>query len=386
MYQCVIGVPKEVKPQEGRVGVTPDGVRTLCAQSDSVIVEYDAGVLSGFSNHDYLSAGATVISNVEELYRRADMIVKVKELIPQEYRLIPLLNGKVLFTYLHLAGVDPELTMLLLEHKVTAIAYETVTGTENGRTIFPLLVPMSRIAGVQAMRGALLRYEKECYAKLEAVILGGGVVGEAALNQALVNDVGLVSVFESRQERVSELREKYFGEQSRLSVFPFSFLETAIGRKVLYGADIVISGILIPGGAEAPKVLTQKHFRHMKHGAYIADVSIDQGGSTVWSRVTKPGETFTRGKRGIVLSCVPNIPGSTVPKEATEELTKATFPFVELLGASIQQHGIGGAWHAMRANKDLRNGLQTQGGYVTNRFVAEKYGLQDKYQQLDRIF
>ncbi|MDO8520760.1 MAG: alanine dehydrogenase [bacterium] len=386
MSQCMVGVPKEVKPQEGRVGITPDGVRELYALGIKVVVERGAGVLSGFSDDAYVSAGALILESVHDLYRDANMIVKVKELTPKEYWLIPLLKGKVLFTYLHLAGVDPELTKLLLKHEVTAIAYETVTGMEGGRTVFPLLVPMSRIAGVQSARTALLRHPKEQYRKLEVVILGGGVVGEAALNQMLMNEVELVSVFESREERVRELRAKYAGKQETLSVFPLSFLESAMGRKVLHGADIVISGVMLPGGAAAPKVLTQKHFRIMKHGAYIADVSIDQGGSTAWSKVTKPGETFTRGKNELVFSCVPNIPGSTVPREATEELTNVTLPFVELLGTSIQKYGVDGAWHAMRGNKDLRNGLQTQGGHVTNHFVAEKYGLQDQYQQLDRIF
>ncbi|MEK7118653.1 MAG: alanine dehydrogenase, partial [Patescibacteria group bacterium] len=143
MRQCMVGVPKEVKPQEGRVGITPDGVRALRSLDIEVGIETEAGELSGFSDDDYISAGALCYLKLEALYKDADIIVKVKEPTPSEYHLLPLLRGKTLFTFLHLAGVDPELTKLLLEHKVTAIAYETVTGTANGRTIFPILVPMS---------------------------------------------------------------------------------------------------------------------------------------------------------------------------------------------------------------------------------------------------
>src|SRR3989338_1105986 len=384
MSRCVIGVPKEVKPEEGRVGITPDGVHDLCALGVEVIVETDAGKLSGFSDGDYLASGATVASRVESIYREATAIVKVKELIPEEYRLIPFLRHKVLFTYLHLAGVDPRLTVLLLEHEVTAITYENVTRMVDGRTTFPLLVPMSKIAGTQAMRGALARYPKERRRELEVIILGGGNVGEAALVEALLSDVSSVGVFETAEERRAQLEDLYRTKLSA-SFLPFSALNTW-GRTKLTNADVVISGVMLPGGAAAPKVLTQKHFRCMRQGAYIADVTIDQGDSTAWSKVTKPGETYTRGKRGLVFSCVPNIPGSTVPREATLALTKETFPFVALLGTSVLEYGSGGVWCALKANKDLRAGLQTYGGHVTNAFVAEKHGLQSKYQELDRTF
>ncbi len=384
MSRCVIGVPKEVKPQEGRVGITPDGVRELCALGAEVVVETGAGKLSGFSDGDYLASGATIVSRVERIYREADVVVKVKELVPEEYLLIPLLRHKVLFTYLHLAGVDPRLTTLLLEQEVTAIAYENVTRMVDGRTTFPLLIPMSKIAGTQAMRGALARFPKERRRELEVVILGGGNVGEAALDEALLGDVSSITVFESREERRAQLEDLYRTKPG-VSFLPFDALDTC-GRVKLLNADIVISGIMLPGGAAAPKVLTQKHFRCMRQGAYIADVSIDQGGSTAWSRVTKPGETYTRGKRGLVFSCVPNIPGSTVPREATKELTKETFPFVALLGTSVLEYGSGGVWHALKGNNDLRAGLQTYGGHLTNAFVAEKHGLQSRYQELDRIF
>ncbi|HEY9585071.1 MAG TPA: hypothetical protein VJJ02_00565 [Candidatus Paceibacterota bacterium] len=384
MRRCMISVPKEVKPSEGRVGVVPDDVRTLRSLGVLVGVEHGAGLLSGFSDEEYRSAGATIFHQVEDLYREADVIVKVKEPTPMEYPLLAHLRGKTIFTYLHLAGVDPELTKLLLSHEITAIAYENVTATVDGRTTYPLLVPMSRIAGTQAMRGALLRHPKEYHRKLKVVILGCGVVGESALEEALANSVDSIAVFESREERRAELEFKYRTKLS-VSFLPFLALDT-FGRVKLNQAEVVISGVMNPGGAAAPKVLTQKHFRRMRKGCYIADVAIDQGGSTAWSKVTKPGETFTKGKNSLVFSCVPNIPGSTVPREATEALTKATFPFVSLLGEHLLQHGNIGIHWLLKEHLDLRGGLQTFRGHLVNSAVASRHQLSGVYMPPDRLF
>ena len=369
MSKCLIGVPREVKPREGRVGITPLGARVLCALGAEVGIEQDAGLLSGFSDWDYLSAGASIHLSAEKLYKEADVIVKVKEPTPEEYPMLELLRGKTIFAYLHLAGVDPELTKLLLRHNVTAIAYENVARTVVNQMTFPLLAPMSKIAGVQAMRGALKRHPKERHCDLRVLILGGGNVGEAALEEALANGVASVSLFELRDERRTELRAKYLNRQG-VSFFSFSALDTT-GTE-LSDVDIVISGVMTPGGAAAPKVLTQRHFRRMKPGAYIADVAIDQGGSTAWSKPTKPGETFTKGKKGLVFSCVPNIPGSTVPKEATLALTEATFPYVK----EVAQNG---AYFAMKGNLELRAGLQTFAGFVTNPNVLKHCGMNRLY-------
>lgn len=385
MGHSVVGVPKELKPQEGRVGITPEGVRTLRALGALVLVETGAGEGAGFSDRAYLDAGATLCRDVEIIYRDADMIVKVKELIPSEYYLIPLLRGKILFTYLHLAGVDPDLTHLLLTHEVTAIAYENVMRLADGRKTFPLLIPMSKIAGTQAMRGALARFPKEAYAGLSAVILGAGNVGEAALDEALAGAVGSVAVFETREERRRELAEKHRSDAG-VTFFPLDALG-GNGRSVLNGADIVISGVMLPGGAAAPKVLTQKHFRMMKAGCYIADVSIDQGGSTAWSRVTKPGETYTRGRRGLVFSCVPNIPGSTVPREATLALTTETLPYVEVLARHVGAHERwSGTYWALKEYPDLRQGLQTFRGFLVNEAVSSKHQVFGPYWPLDHFF
>ncbi|MEK7118735.1 MAG: hypothetical protein AAB869_03940, partial [Patescibacteria group bacterium] len=220
---------------------------------------------------------------------------------------------------------------------------------------------------------------------LHAVILGCGIVGEAALNQALVNSVASVAVFEIRPDHRAELEWKYRAEL-KVSFLPFEALDTW-GRGMLKSADIVISGVMLPGGAAAPKVLNQKHFRIMKPGAYISDVAIDQGGSTSWSKVTKPGETFTRGRKDLVFSCVPNIPGSTVPREATEELTKVTRPYIELLAKYFTESDRGIYW-ALKDHPDLRAGLQTWGGMLTNRAVAERYNMTgyEYYKPLETIF
>lgn len=385
MKKCLIGVPKELKEKEGRVGITPEGVRTLRSLEIDVAVEQGAGACSGFSDGDYISSGAMLYHKVEDIYHDADLIVKVKEPIPQEYPLLPLLAGKAIFTYLHLAGSDPELTKLLLRHEVNAIAYENVMREIDGRTTFPLLVPMSRIAGVEAMRGALLRHKKDDHRELKVVILGGGVVGESALTEALANEVASVAVFELREERRAEL-ETLYRAHSTASFFPFFALDT-YGKAQLNTADVIIAATLTPGGAVAPIVLTQKHFRRMKCGAYIVDVAIDQGGSTAWSKVTKPGETFTRGKNKLVFSCVPNIPGSTVPAQATKALVEETLPFVGMLGASILLHGRNtGLYWALKEHPDLRAGLQTFRGFLVNSFVSSKHQLFSSYRPKDHFF
>lgn len=385
MSQCMIGVPKELKAQEGRVGITPDGVRALRKFGIDVAIQEGAGLGAGLADGEYVSAGAIVYSKIEDLYRDADIIVKVKEPTPAEYPLLPLLQGKTLFTYLHLAGVDPELTKLLLAHKVNAIAYENVIKEVNGRTTFPLLAPMSQIAGTQAMRGALLRHQVNERRQLRAVILGGGNVGEAALVEALAHHVASIAVFELNEDRRAALECAHRIEYTA-SFFPFSALETW-GRAELNKADIVICAVLTPGGAAAPIVLTQKHFRRMKHGCFIADVAIDQGGSTAWSKVTKPGETFTRGKNALVFSCVPNIPGSTVPREATEALTKATIAHVCVLGLHVMEHNQrSGLYWALKGYPDLRAGLQTFSGFLVNSSVCAKHQLEWAYKPMESLF
>lgn len=296
------------------------------------------------------------------------------------------MEGKTLFTYLHLAGTEIELTRALLRNNITAIAYETVTDIDaGGRKTFPLLTPMSKIAGTQAMRTALHRHATEKWKKLVAFIIGGGNAGEAALLSALANEVNYVALYEAHKPRTHELRLKYKGE--KVTIFPMEMLKEPLIRRVFPSVDIFICAPMLPGGKEAPIVLTQNDFRIMKDGAYISDVSIDQGGSTAWTKgnPTKPGETFTRGARNLVFSAVPNIPGSTVPKDATRALCKATEPYiVGIVAHAVESHN--GVYTAMRDDPSLRCGLQTYKGWLTNEYVSSKHGLYRDYYPLSALF
>lgn len=386
MAEYVVGVPREQKTQEGRVGMTPDGVRAVTLLGGRVLVEHDAGVLSGFADQQYKDAGATIVLTSDEIWKDADIVVKIKEPITSEYPHLHSFAGKTLFTYLHLAGGAIDLTRTLLDNKITAIAYETVSlPGKDSRAVFPLLVPMSQIAGTQAMRGALARHRSEDHHNLTAIIIGGGNVGEAALLRAIESDLALVVLYEAFDKRVDELKRKYGSK--KIVILPMSALNDKTGKWFLHFADIIISGPMLPGGKEAPIVLTQKHFRIMKQGCYIADVSIDQGGSTAWTKgnPTKPGETFTRGARKLVFSAVPNIPGSTVPAEATRALTETTLPYILAL-VSEGLRSKGGEYTALRDNSDLRKGLQTYNGYVTNEHVAAHHGLSKEYRSPDSFF
>ena len=382
---CIVGIPKEVKTREGRVGMTPSGVQRIVGRGARVFVERGAGLLSKFSDSDYESAGALLVDGPKQIWSESNLVVKVKEPVPSEYPHLAELRGRGLFTYLHLAGVDKGLTLDLLSHRIAAIAYETVSETVGGKTVFPLLVPMSHIAGIQSARGALLRHPKENYAMLNAVVIGGGNVGEAALQHFLANGIGPISVFESHGPRIHELCDKYANDKGVIT-FPLSALDGSLGREILRTADIVICGPMSPGGKEAPIVLTaRKHFRYMKRGAYIADVSIDQGGSTEWTRghPTKPGETFTRGSRGLVFSSVANIPGSTVPDEATLALTDVTLPYIELI---VHRFMFGGSMYGvLNGFPALLSGLQTFNGYLTNEHVALKHGLEERYRSVHEL-
>jgi alanine dehydrogenase len=396
MKKFSIGVPKERKTKEGRVGMTPDGVRQILREGEQngevpfVYIEQGAGVLAGFSDESYLDAGAQLVHDTAYLYQLSDLIVKVKEPTPEEYPLLEYLRHKTLFTYLHLAGVDPKLTCELLRNEVTAIAYENVEQKKDGQRVFPLLVPMSEIAGTQAMRQGILYAREHACISPHVVIIGGGVVGGAALWEAINQRAASVSLFEMRKERVCELRKHYCsGNRSAFTKSSFMTMNTMRGKRgrdAFARADVVVSGVMNPGGSEAPKVLTVAHFAQMKRGCYIVDVAIDQGGSTEWSHPTYPGETFER--EGLIFSCVANIPGSTVPREATIALTSATLPYIRLFAQYMRhsQSVSGGEWRLLNEYLDLRRGLQTWRGSLVNSFVAAKFQIFGIYKPLDSFF
>lgn len=360
-----IGVPKEVKDNEYRVAATPQFAKKL---SSKLCVEENAGIESGFSDTEYENAGAAICSHKEAWGK--ELVLKVKEPQETEYRLFS--PGKTLFTYLHLAGVSKQLTLELLKNKVTAIALESVM--EDSRRV--LLEPMSRVAGTMAVhvganllaknhsgRGILLN-DFEGVEHANVVVLGGGVVGEAALKVA--HEIGAdVTVLDINPGRLAELKKRY----PRLSTLQSTPENVAAS---LASADLAIGSAVVPN-ARAPHLVNEQMVKKMKYGSVVVDVAIDQGGCFETSRPTTHSEpTFV--KHGVVHYCVPNMPG-VYPRTSTLALTHATFPFVEKMAKN-------GVEKELAQNSVLATGVNTFNGYVTNKVVAEALGLMEKYSPL----
>lgn len=360
----LVGVPKEIKNHEYRVGLTPAGVRELHANGHSVLVERDCGAGVGFADADYLAAGAQIAANAAEVFAQAELIVKVKEPQPSECR--QLRAGQTLFTYLHLAP-DPEQTKLLLASGATCIAYETVTGVNNS---LPLLAPMSEVAGRMSIQEAALCLEKSKGGSGvllggvpgvepgRVLILGGGVVGLNAARMAL----GLgaeVTILDRSLPRLRQIDELFDGRIKTL----YS-TQDAIETQ-LRTADAVIGAVLIPG-ASAPRLVTRAMLSLMKPGSVLVDVAIDQGGCFETSRATTHQEPSYEVD-GIIHYCVANMPGG-VARTSTLALTNATLPFVLELADK-------GAEAAMAGNAHLLNGLNVYRGVLTIEAVAKAQGL-----------
>lgn len=356
-----IGILKEIKAEEHRVSITPNGVDHLVRAGQSVFVETNAGKDSGFSDDAYQRAGATILSRPEQVFSQSDLIVKVKEPQPSEYTLFK--PGQILFTYLHLAA-NRELTEALLKADIIGVAYETVE-LENGR--LPLLEPMSEIAGrlapqmgsqfLQNAHGGtgVLLSGVPGVPPARVVVVGGGIVGSNAVKIAL----GLgahVSVLDVNTERLRWFDETFVGRIETIMSNPFN-LEEAVEK-----ADLVIGAVLIRG-AKAPKLIKEYMVKSMRKGAVIVDVAIDQGGSveTVDHPTTHKEPTYV--KYGVIHYAVANIPG-TVGKTATKALTNVTLPYVE----QIAKHGIE---RALENDPSLGKGLNLYRGQVTYKAVAE---------------
>ncbi|MBI2307447.1 MAG: alanine dehydrogenase [Rhodocyclales bacterium] len=360
----LIGVPREIKVHEYRVGLTPGSVREAVAHGHRVLVEKGAGAGIGLADDAYLAAGAELAENAEEVFARAELIVKVKEPQPAECRLLR--AGQALFTYLHLAP-DPEQTRLLLASGTTAIAYETVTAAGGG---LPLLAPMSEVAGRMAIQAGAACLEKEKggaglllggvpgVPPAKVVILGGGTVGTNAA-QIAVGVGAEVAVFDRSLERLRQLDAR-FGNRLR-TLHP---TQESIERHVL-DADLVVGAALVPGAA-APKLVTAAMVRAMRPGSVLVDVSIDQGGCFETSRpTTHAAPTYLVD--GVVHYCVANMPGA-VARTSTFALNNATLPFVLALADK-------GWRQAMRDDPHLRAGLNVIDGALTCAPVAEALGL-----------
>jgi alanine dehydrogenase len=369
----LIGVPKEIKNNEYRVGLTPAGVRELTGDGHEVLVQTHAAHGIGLDNEHYEAAGAQVVETPEEIFERAEMIVKVKEPQPGECGMLR--EGQTLFTYLHLAP-DPEQTRLLVESGVTAIAYETVTDARGG---LPLLRPMSEVAGrmsIQAGAHALERHKGGNGTLLggvpgvspgRVVVIGGGVVGVNAARMAM----GLgadVYVMERSPDKLVELDDLY-GPRMKTLFSTADSIEDQISR-----ADLVIGAVLIPGTA-APKLVHRSQLSLMKRGAVVVDVAIDQGGCFETSKPTTHQEpTYVIDE--VVHYCVANMPGA-VARTSTFALTNATLPYVIRL-ANL------GAEAALREDKHLREGLNVHAGNVTYEAVARDLGYE--YVPFEKAF
>jgi alanine dehydrogenase len=358
-----IGVPKEIKTHEYRVGLTPAGVRELIQHGHQVVVEHDAGSGIGCGDQAYGAAGATIVPTAAEVFAAAALVVKVKE--PQPAEIALLRQGQMLFTYLHLAA-DERQTQGLMRSGATCVAYETVTDRAGA---LPLLAPMSEVAGRMAVQVGAHCLEREQggagillggvpgVPPAKVVVLGGGVSGTNAARMAVGLEAS-VTIIDRSLPRLKEL-DLQFGPRATTL---FSTVET-IEHQVL-AADLVIGAVLVPGAA-APKLVSGAMVRQMRPGSVLVDIAIDQGGCFETSRPTTHSEP-TYVTDGVVHYCVTNMPGA-VPHTSTLGLTNATFPYL----MRIASHG---AEAALKADAGLAEGLNVFKGILTHRGVAESQG------------
>ncbi len=358
-----IGCVREIKNNEFRVGLTPDNVRAYIAAGHHVYIEKGAGVGSGFPDHEYVDAGASLLDEAAEIWALVDMMVKVKEPLPCEY---PLFRDRlILYTYLHLAA-DRQQMDALLAGKVNAVAYETLQ--EKDRSL-PLLAPMSQIAGRLSIQEGAKYLEKKFGGegillagvpgtpKANVVILGGGTVGMNACKIAVGMGAN-VTILDISLRRLEEL-DNMFGAHIQTLVSNDSNVE-----RVLKDADLVIGSVLIPGGS-TPKLFKRKYLPEMKNGAVFVDVAIDQGGCGEASHVTTHDDPVFI-EEGVVHYCVGNMPGA-VPRTSTIALTNATIRYgLEIAAAGLEE--------ACRRSEVIRSGVNTYRGSLTNRNVAEAHG------------
>ncbi|MBQ4874514.1 MAG: alanine dehydrogenase [Rickettsiaceae bacterium H1] len=360
-----IGVPKEIKPQENRVGLNPANTQVLTTHGHQVFIENNAGFSSSFTNEDYAKAGAIIINSAEEIFATTDLIIKVKEPQPQECKMLR--KGQAIFTYLHLAP-DPKQTKLLLESQAIAIAYETVTDSYHS---LPLLAPMSAIAGRLAVQAGARCLEKSTGGKgillsgvhgtipARVVIIGGGIVGVNAARMAIGLEAN-VTILDTSLTRIQQLDDMYTPKLKAL------YSIKSIIEEHLLRADLVIGSVLIPGAA-APKIITEEMVKSMKEKSVLVDVAIDQGGCCATSKPTTHKDP-TYIKHDIIHYCVMNMP-SNVARTATFSLNNATLKLI----MSIAENG---CETALKKDRHLRNGLNIYYDKVTNKGVADSLNYQ----------
>lgn len=363
----IIGVPKEIKTHEYRVGLVPGSVKELARAGHTVIVETNAGAGIGFCDESYREAGANIMQSAEDIFQQAEMIVKVKE--PQASEWIMLREDQILFTYLHLAA-DKAQTEGLIKSKSVAIAYETVTN-KDGR--LPLLTPMSEVAGrmsVQVGANCLQKYSGGAGVLLggvpgvepgHVVVIGGGIVGTAAARMAMGLEAK-VTVIDRSHDRLHEL-DSIYGSRLNKIYSTYDNIEQYVAD-----ADLVVGAVLVPGAA-APRLVTREMIKKMRPGSVVVDVAIDQGGCFETSRPTSHAEpTYTVD--GVIHYCVTNMPGATA-KTSAVALNNATLPYVMRLARDGYQK-------ALSEDPFLLEGLNVCKGFVTHRAVADDLGYQFK--------
>ncbi len=356
----IIGVPKEIKISENRVGLTEAGVKQLVLEGHTLLVEKDAGVGSQITNQQYEKAGATIIDTKAEVYQRADMIIKVKEPLPDEYELLK--ENQILYTYLHLAA-EPKLTKVLCDRKVKAIAYETIQ-LEDGS--LPLLTPMSEVAGRMATQIGAFYLQKDHGGKgvllggvtgvrpAKVTIIGGGIVGTNSAKMA----VGLgaeVTVLDVNTRRLEYLDDIFQGRCMTL----YSNIQNI--EQAVKQSDLLIGAVLV-AGKKAPRLVTSDMVGSMSKGSVVVDVAVDQGGCIETCRPTSH-TTPTYEINGVIHYCVPNMPG-VVSRTSTYALTNATFRYASMIAKM-------GVEEAIAKEKPLFKGLNVYGGYVCYEPVAQ---------------
>ncbi len=360
----IVGVPKEIKNKENRVGMVVAGVRALTTAGHKVLIQHNAGVGAGISDDDYRKAGATIIEGPKEIFEKSDMIVKVKEPLPEEYSMLR--EGQILYTYLHLAA-DERLTKALMERKIVGIAYETIQPADGS---LPLLAPMSAVAGRMATQigASYLQHDHGGKGMLlggvtgvdraNVVILGGGVVGINSAKMA----VGLgarVTILDTNVHRLDYLSD-IFGNEVTTLYSNSEQIEKAVNQ-----ADLVIGAVLVPG-AKAPKLVTRDMISRMQPGGVVVDVAVDQGGSVETCRPTSH-EHPTYTVDGVIHYAVPNMPGA-VPRTSTYALTNVTMKYAVML-ANL------GWKEAVAKDSALLKGVNILNGKVAYKQVADDLGL-----------
>ncbi|HOV80413.1 MAG TPA: alanine dehydrogenase [Bacillota bacterium] len=362
----IIGVPKEVKQDEDRVALTPAGVQAFKTDGHEVLIQTGAGLGSGICDEAFSAAGAELVGDPAEIFQRANMILKVKEPLPQEFGLLK--EEQMLFAYLHLAS-EPELAKVLIEKKITAIAYETI---ELDSGVLPLLTPMSEIAGKMAVQVGAYFLEKPCGGKgvllggvpgvaaADVVIIGAGTVGSNAAKVA-VGMGAQVTIIDKNLNRLRYLDDLYRGRVKTLASNQFN-----IEQSVRY-ADLLIGAVLVVG-AKAPKLVTEEMVKQMKTGSVIVDVDVDQGGSieTIDRATTHSNPVYE--KYGVIHYAVANMPGA-VARTSTFAFTNATLPYAVQLANR-------GFIKAVTGNRALARGVNAYKGKITCRAVGESLGME----------